>query len=245
MKIVITSEMRVGSRWLHYLLADLYVMNVSPEVDKGIMDERLPLIRQYMQTGRIAKFHHATQNDILDVVLPIDYKIIGVVRNPRDRVVSKAFHMRYNREGKPVNFDSDLDAVDKCVKEDYFNMANSRQLSMMPDGHSTRLRNNFDFQLPYIWTSYEWMKEDIIKEVGLITEFLGVHIPESNIVKVCERHDFKNKSGREIGKEKRNDRWRRKGVIGDWINWFTVEHLELTHEPQIQYWRKLLRNKGE
>lgn len=243
--IIITSEMRVGSRWLHYLLAALYDMTPSPEIDVSQIEEYARKARQDMQASYIVKYHHATPEDIFNVLTPIDYHIIGVVRNPRDRGVSWAFHMRYDESGAVRHFDSDSHAVDSIVRDQYYKTDNARQIDMMVDGYSTRLRGELDLPNPYIWTTYEWMKEDIVREVASITEFLDLDYDLDTIREVCECHSFNSMSGRETGEERRKDHWRRKGITGDWINWFTTEHYELTKEQQDLYWRKLIKNSGD
>ncbi len=235
--------MRVGSRWLHYLLADLYSMQVSPEIERDAVTNNLQRINRYLSTNRIVKFHHTVQQEIFDWVKPVNYSLISVVRNPRDRVVSKAFHMRYGKKGEIRHFHSDQEAVIKCVEDPYFSLSNMRQEVQMQPGYSTRDYRRED--LPYIWTTYEWMLEDIEREVIAITNFLGKPINEKRVYNVCRKHSFKQKTGREPGVEARRNRWRRKGIIGDWINWFTPKLLELTQEPQETYWEKLLKNRGE
>jgi hypothetical protein len=158
--------------------------------------------------------------------------------------VSRAFHARYDRFGKPKNFNSDQEAILSTIENQAFVDNTKRMLDMMQKGASTysggekRHTNS-----GYIWTSYEWMKQDIQKQVREISDFLGIKVTDRRIEHICEKHSFKNKSGRKPGEEKRNDRWRRKGIIGDWINWFNPRLLNQTADFQHAYWQKLLGEK--
>lgn len=243
MKLIITSEHRVGSRWIHYLLADLLGMKTSPEIDvKTLWDDALvKIIKGRLSNGIIVKFHHATQDDILKTIKPHDYNILGIVRNPRDRLVSLAFHNKYHPYGKfpEQDFDEDLDAVRFTVLES--NAAKGwteNQFNLMERDYSTRNKVNFD--KPYIWTSYRWLLDDTAGEIEKILSFIGVYVNDrQGFLDVINKHSFKTKSGRRRGKEKRDDYWRRKGVMKDWKNWFDDEMIEATEEVQNKYWEIL------
>jgi len=242
MKILINSEMRCGSRWLHYLLAELYSMGVSPEVDRGRLLSGEHRLRSFLDNNRIAKTHHATTTEVFQYLKPLDYKVITVVRNPRDRIVSKAFHTKYHPRLKE-EFKSDFEAVKNFVYSDYTKKANLRQFEQMSNGYSTR--NHTKTNLPYIWTTYEWMLDNIVREVAAIDKFLGENTPLSRITTVCNAHSFKVRTGRKQGSEVRRDTWRRKGIIGDWINWFTLKMFKDTECDQSLYWEKVIMNKGK
>lgn len=246
MNIIITSEHRVGSRWLHYLLADLYGMDVSPEMDakKIYYVKNREEVRKRFDENKIVKFHHALPDKIIKYIEPLDYKIIGVVRNPRDRAVSFAFHNRYHKSNYPFKakeFDTDFEAVKYTVKDDdAFKKNSKRQFELMEKGFSTRNWTSIGDDNPfdnYIWTTYEWMKEDTLREISKIVEFLGPALPEKHIQRVVNRNSFKAKTGgREAGTEMRTSLWRRKGVVGDYLNWFDEEMMYLTENEYEKYW---------
>jgi hypothetical protein len=239
-RIIITSEMRCGSRWLHYWLADLFEMRTSPEIDVSKIEQKQDLIREHFEAGRIVKFHHALPEQILEILKPVDYTVVGVVRNPRDQGVSRAFHRRYDRSGNPKMYVSDADAIKRYFASENFRRYSENMLDMMWDYYSTR---NHCKDSHYVWTSYEWMKQDIISEVTAISKVIGFN-PQVNTLKFLKRkHSFKNKSGREPGAEVRNDRWRRKGIIGDWVNWLSLEEVKSTEYLQNKYWEKLFRQE--
>jgi len=233
MNFLLTSEMRVGSRWIHYLLQDITGYKVSPEIDVSKLAASEKTVRGYFHQQRIPKYHHATQFQILRHVKPHDYKIIGIVRNPLDRITSLTFHQRYKPPGKGLSSikeaENDIDAVKVAFYHNDYRNDDERQFILMTPRCSTvAYRNEFSNSLDwkYIWTTYEWLQRDTEMEIRTILDFLGFEIDDVVIKNNIRKHSFRNKSGREPGQEKRVDEWRRKGVNDDWKNFFTKEMYE-------------------
>lgn len=243
MNVVITSEFRVGSRWLHYFLKDLLGMGVSPEIGAEVMKAEHSKILQHFSQNRIVKFHHALPNETLKTIKPNNYKIIGVVRNPRDRLSSRTFHRKYSKKGPDPDLQhlNDRESVRYVVTQSKKDKADTlRQFELMLDGYATQSRTSN--HLPYIWTSYEWMLDNLEREARSICRFLGLNLSDKRILQVVNNHSFESKAGRKPGNEKRKDLWRRKGVMTDWANWFTENMVKHTMEEQERYWRILMRN---
>jgi len=252
MRLLITSEQRVGSRWMHYLFKDLLGLDTSPEIDgsrfyKGELNTVIALVRSYLDAGRIPKFH-GIGAIALDRFLKSygikDYGIFGVVRNPYDRAVSLAFHNRYHKKHQGFaqkKFETDEEAVIFTATEDSgFRQSHIRQVSelMLPfySTYGTMFPYHNDFN--YVWTTYEWLKEDTTGEIqsALRALFQGQTIPRQQLIQEhVDNHDFKKKSGREVGEEKRDDLWRRKGTVGDHINWFNDDCYEALEPYQNLY----------
>jgi len=251
MRLLITSEQRVGSRWMHYLLKDLLELDTTPEIDgsrfyKGEFASVIAIVRSHLDAGRIPKFH-GIGAIALDRFLKAhgieDFGILGVVRNPYDRAVSLAFHNRYhkNHKGfKQMKLDTDEEAVIWTATEDAgFRKSHIRQVAdlMLPfySTYSTMYPFN-DYN--YVWTTYEWLKEDTAGEIqhALRALFHGQTIPRQQLIQEhVDNHSFKKKSGREVGEEKRNDLWRRKGTVGDHVNWFNDDCYKAVEPYQNLY----------
>lgn len=252
MNVIITSEMRVGSRWVHYLLRDLTGYGTSPEMgdrEGKKMPVFLKRLMGFFHKQKIPKFHHATQYQILRNFKKHDYKIIGIVRNPWDRITSLTFHQRNKPEGKGLEIIkgaiNDVEAVRECYDYEDFRLDDERQLILMTPRCSTyafrnKVENPFDGK--YIWTSYEWLINDTFREIKTILDFLGIKKKEDFIKEEIRKNSFRNKSGREPGQENRKDEWRRKGVTNDWMNWFTPKMCREGKEMQETYYMLL---KGE
>jgi len=167
---------------------------------------------------------------------PPELKIVGIVRNPRDRAVSYTFHYKYHgwETYDCLPHLNDSDAV-RCIVLDnvHFNLRNWYQFYLMKEGYSTK--NKVLFDIPYIWTSYKWLKNDTYGELTKILEFLGADINEERIQRVVRRNEFVARTGRNEGVEKRDDMWKRKGIMNDWVNWFDDDMIKATENIQNKY----------
>ena len=74
---------------------------------------------------------------------------------------------------------------------------------------------------------YEAMLQDGDKTLrDALEQAVGAQVEPSEIAAALERHSFRRVSGRERGDEARGD-FARKGVAGDWKNWFTPAAAEV------------------
>lgn len=240
MNIIITSEMRVGSRWLHYLLKDLLGMQQSPEIDGSQIPQCQKQVDRYFKEGKIVKFHHATFEDLFK--LKRDFKFIGVVRNPRDRITSWAFHQRFKPKGQGTKeikeAKTDKEAVKKALYLPITQQHNADNLRLMTRDMSTKKYNPM-LETRYIWTSYRWFITDLVGEITTICKFLGANKTYFEIKNACQKHSFKSRSGREAGNEVRKNEWFRKGVEGDFINFYDEEMMEYSAIDNEAYWSKM------
>lgn len=241
MNIIITSEMRVGSRWIHYLLSELLHMGVSPEIDVSKLKTCEEQVKQYFKLGRIVKFHHATPEQIREHVSG-NYKILSIVRNPNDRITSWTFHQRYKPPGKGLKSikqaPTDEDAVKVAFNDKGAQDDNQRQFLLMEKGMSTKNYKKCPKQ-DYLWTSYHWLITETFIEIKTICEFLGAHVRDIDIRRACVKHSFRKKSGRFAGEEKRDDEWRRKGIEGDHKSFFDLDMILKSKDIQFEYWRRI------
>jgi len=219
-------------------------MKVSGEIDTTKMIIFNEKIKGYFREGRIVKLHHATPKGIIASIKPRNYKIIGVVRNPRDRAVSRTFHRKFNITGEDLEpYFNDTQAVQYTVMgSEEFKAYTKNQFEFMLDGYATRSKTLN--KLPYIWTSYEWLLHNTTREVQVICNFLGISHPKKRIQQVVTQNSFETKSNRKPGNEHRKDLWRRKGIMADWVNWFTEDMVRHTAKEQERYWQILMRNSG-
>ena len=244
-KILITTEMRTGSRWIHYLLSELCSVRTSRELDVKDLETHTDIMKLQWKKGTTVKLHHAPPDKILEKIKPHDYKILSIVRNPRDRMVSHAFHQGY----KPPGFGlkeikeakDDKEAVKVAFFSTNFRKQNEDQFDLMIPTLSTRWKGKrtHAYKDKYLWTSYRWLKENILQEIKTILDFLGVLRTDKFIRRTIIKHSFKRKSGREEGEENRQNEWRRKGIEGDWKNWYTKRMIEKSNKVWNRYWKIL------
>lgn len=239
MNIVITSEQRVGSRWLSEIVKDLTGKQVAPEID-GENPQFDQFCRDCFKHDKIVKLHHMPPEQVFERLPSVD-KVIGVVRNPRDRIVSTAFHYRYHYRDDlnlaEMQAGSDEEAVRICVIGDHakiHHQYNRDQFDYMVEGQSTRSEVVPDQK--YIWTAYEWMLDDTELEVWkLLTFLIG-----DKVRFVVYQNSFEVASGgRQQGQEDRSNIRQRKAVVGDWESWFDEDMKQATIVNDEKYWDKL------
>ncbi len=243
MNILVESEQRVGSRWLHYLLANLYARWAAPEIDGHHIIHSTEYSHERVQHSfdhdLLVKLHHITVREILDNIKG-NYKIISIGRSPRDRAVSVAFHHLYDTApvAWPQREMTEEAAVRYTILEyDRYPISTRRMLANMVTGCSTR-----DFGITgndrHIWTTYEWLKENPVRELKIIGEFIGRNSYMS-IEDAVALHSFELVSGgRSPGEEDRKNIWARKGIVGDWHNWLDDELISVTADDHLAYMKK-------
>jgi len=253
MTLIVTSEMRVGSRWVHYLLGNILQEYIGPEVagQKLFGSEKqktLNWVKLCLSNRIIPKFHGIgaiTLSRFLQEAGVEDFFVVGVARNPYDRAVSLAFHNRYSRKPFPFkqkDVESDEEAVIWTATNDtgFYKSCIRQGSEITLHGYSTfsSLSGESLDVLPYVWTTYEWLKEDTAGEIqGILRKALRPAIaPRTQLInEYVNKHSFQSLSGRKAGDEKRDDQWHRKGVLNDHENWFTDECYEKLSTHQHYY----------
>ena len=242
MKLILTSGHRVGSRWLHYLLSQLTGQAIHPELGTKWFStpQKRNKVASLIRQGKLVKFHGVYPSRIYKNFGGQNFKVLVVVRNPRDRAVSYAFHNRYHDRTtfRQKILGSDQEAVEYTVyRDNLFRSEAKQQIKIMVPELSTRSYSGKDSD--YIWTCYEWLKEDIYSEIKTILNSAHLDISDNSIKRAIADNSFKAKAGRSEGQESRKDLWRRKGIVGDWKNWYTEKMIEDTQEEFDNYFKVL------
>ena len=180
----------------------------------------------------------------------VDYKIIGVVRNPRDRMLSVAFWERYRDDPQILeisNASYDMKGIEATVYSNTVQDANNYQFTIMEVGKST-----WNSKIPknYIWTCYHWLFNDTHREIKKIIEFLELDIPDSNIEYSCYLNSFKYLTGRNSLIEDRTESLRN-GCEHSYKQWFfyrvdvgITRLFQDTLQEYINYWN-IIEHEGQ
>jgi len=217
--------MRTGSTWIAEILRTILGKDYTSVVDGEVFGQKqVEIVRNNINSGKIQKQHHFLHTDILNKLNPHDYKIITVVRNPRDILTSIA-HFRMAR----FKFKQSVCKTIKSLYDEFASVDLPRQIKRMEPGYSTR-NKKYD-KMPYIWTSYEWMKYNATAEIRKIINFLDIYYkPLDILVKVVNEKMFLHKG---------NPKALRRGAFGDWINHFDRKLIKTTQKLQEEYWERL------
>ncbi len=159
-------------------------------------------------------------------------RLLCLYRDPRDALVSYTFHhLKVVREGLfcKLGDGSFKDTLKHLLKFHLENLINTNLLLNLSDEVC------FKF-------SFEELKKDIFGTVCRILTFLRIDTPKELIKEKCEKWSFQAITGRnegEEGQEVNTGYYWRKGVAGDWVNYFDDEIKAATAtylQPFLEQW---------
>lgn len=165
-------------------------------------------------------------------------KIIHIIRDPRDVAVSKCFHLwKGVLDGGAV-----LPEEQEKIRKDYLNAPEQFGASGKSIFHpdflqafarewvewipATRKEGRQQFRDNYIEVFYENLSEDPIHALKSVLKFLGASTGDAILKHCVESSSFEWQSGRKRG-EVLAFSYFRKGIPGDWRNYFTEEYLKI------------------
>lgn len=207
-KVMVLTSMRTGSTWLTFIIRNLLNMRAGFAAD---FEE----VERLWKFNAIAKAHKFTPEEVFEKY-PSAF-IVTSVRNPKGRASSQLyFQPPYTKE-----------ALDKIIKN-RLSWSAQKQLDRMWKGFSTK---NIRIQRKphYVWTTYEWMKEDIHREVKKLSRFFGLIKTDKQIDKIVKRAQ---KESEFIGIV-------RKGKVDSWKEETFKEKLNTLDKYQEMYYTVL------
>jgi len=161
-------------------------------------------------------------------------KAVVVLRDPRDRLISYFFSLFYSHS---------IDQHNEWAKNRMSNIKNdSQRIKQIINGFSYMTRFYLGWAIDAdedaLVVRYELLVQDQRQEFGRILEWLGWHVPDKVLKAVVERLSFKNRSGRSPGETDIFSHYRR-GIQGDWRNYFSREHGKLWEQLYPGFLKKI------
>jgi hypothetical protein len=225
--VFLVSYSKSGSHWLAYIVNNIAKPTLPNKEDFVHRAGEVPLLEQslpekftpipsprYMYTHLPYKFvPHSSQHEV---------KYVVIARNPRDIAVSQ------------FNFMKNMKDIDFHGTWDEF-------LSLFMRG--TGLSGSyFDRVLEWwehqeddnvLFLKYEDLKKDLTGQIGIIGNFLGYQLSHEEMGEIAEKCTFKTMKENRVGSIEGNKgllregkSFYRKGIVGDWRNYFSDEQLE-------------------
>lgn len=238
--IVVGSAHKVGSTWLVNLLAELFLLprlKIPSRLtgEKLKVDVPLEIIFQHLSSLRYSCIHktHAFPPRELPASLKSRVRLITIVRDPRDLLVSSA-HYLANLPEHEGGWGPSFRALP--VKQ-----------------RILRLINEGDFLLErldawahaegVIQVRYEDLKDAphrVIREIAMVCK---LHFDEGRVGVVIENNTFTRKASRKPGVEDESS-FLRKGIVGDWVNAFDDDVINAFNTGKEGRWRSLTTDLG-
>lgn len=240
MVAIVATAHKVGSTWLFHMLRDLgqFERKLLPSrfmhQDTILLDDPEVFTSLTRSSGySIYKSHSHPISYTLPPQAVDAVRFITIYRDPRDAIVSASF------------FVASL-APDRGGWGEKFR-------AMYVRGRIEALIRNGDFLLTRLeqWyrseVAFKVRYEDLLhnpeREMTRAAAYLGLDCGAERIARVCERHSFKVRSGRSPGNEKASD-FLRKGISGDWKNYFDSGCVSAFKEAYDGRWNRLLVEMG-
>jgi hypothetical protein len=233
--IVVASPHKVGSTWLLSLLVQLgFEKRKAPEhlrqnIKLGLLDLSSPEVREFLGNEEglnVFKSHSFPPSiDKLDKL-----KIVTMIRDPRDLLVSKVFQsaqLSPELGGRP-----ELNELSDADKIKFFLNLKGQEIDLLIEW--------FNFAEKHL-IRYEDLLANPLRELRLLLEGVGINKSDAEINKAIDNCDFQRM------KSKADDNRRsffRKGIKGDWVNYFDDETKELFKKANEGKWNKFLIDAG-
>ena len=237
--VIVASGHKVGSTWLYDMIRDIGTfangLHFIPEEFQNkngllLLD---PEVFEYFKMLR-GYFIFKSHSNPLSTGSPVNNtKIITIYRDLRDVLTSNIFFLAI------------LDEAKGGLGEGFSRLSETeRILKLITDGDFllTRLENWFRTSTAYK-VSYEELKIHPIDTLLNICKYLEISTTRNAIERVVMKHSFESKSGRKPGQEKK-DSFLRKGVVGDWRNYFNEECVIAFRNEKEGRWNRLLVEMG-
>jgi sulfotransferase 6B1 len=244
-------DMLLGLRSAQYRLGELQLgsqpnrvlVNGSPKSGTTWMVRLLATIPGYRRVGNyrgdLARFsrpppgavihgHEPYTRALADVLAENEIRVILMVRDPRDQMVSRLYHIRRDashRWHKRMNELSDDEALLHCI-EGGPDLEPVTSLITLVQGWQLREREH-----PVICVQYERLLANPIAEFRRTLDFLNVKIRQNLLEAIVHRNRFERLAvGKRIWKQPQRpgeanpSSHFRKGIVGDWKNYFGESH---------------------
>jgi hypothetical protein len=213
-KILVNGSPKSGTTWLRLMLAAIpgyhWVGNYAGDLDRYAA----------ARPGNVIQGHETYHPRLAAVLAAADIRVAHVIRDPRDQTVSRLFHLRRDPDyaGREALCQmSDDEALLACIEGgDGVPGARSRTaiaLSWLAEDVSA------------VHIRYEEMVADPVSQFCRALAYLEIDVAPALAEAVVRRYRFERLShGRQAGQADASSHFR-KGVVGDWRNYFRPIHV--------------------
>lgn len=237
--IVVGSSHRVGSTWLYWMLRDVAhcqpAINTAPTQFRHFGTLKLtPQTYDYLHHLKGHKIFKSHSFPPISTQLAQCAHFISIYRDPRDVLISSSFYMAHLdvEKGGHGNKFRQLSIPERVIfllKEQETNLL-------------TELENWFKTPFAY-QIQYESLQKNPLTVLETLTHYLDIPASTNNLHKIVRLHSFEKKSGRQPGQLEITSPMR-KGIVGDWRNYFDEDCINLFKTEKAGRWNQLLLEMG-
>lgn len=212
--LLVTEFPKSGGSWLTSMLAE--VLSID-----------------FPQNSFPRKMASAFQGHYLNSYL--QKKIVVLWRDPKDIMVSWYFHSVVGNNHSNEAFVRSVreKCGITCPEDVVLNLPKFIRYSfageMSPGFNWNDFYDKWHADSNAVHISYEELRNNPVDALSRLIVELGFELDDNKIKCVVEKFSFKNVSGRSEGQED-NKSFARKGVVGDWVNYFSDEALLVFNE---------------
>ena len=238
--VIVASPHKVGSTWLFQMLKELgkFQSKSLPEdfSETGTLVLDNHKILPYLSRGYgwyIFKSHSYPIKYSIPPGLAKDLKIVTIVRDPRDVIVSASFYLAYLEQekggwGEDFRKLREMERILKVIREGDFLL--------------NRLEEWFRSATAYT-VRYEKLIKNPVEEMRVLSKHINFKVKRKEIEKIVKKYSFNSQAGRKPGGEKK-DAFLRKGIVGDWKNYFDQSCITAFKTEKQGRWNSLLLEMG-
>jgi hypothetical protein len=221
-RVILSTLPKSGTSWLNLMLKDLLLENRGYRFkeDRRMADMQYEMyFTNHMPVAEAAPYVDNQEN-----------RFIFLYRDLRDHLVSWVHHYKHRRDNidhKLSRYMAGLD-FEEALIEFIVGEPNTKgygTAAVTPLKRTCAMVNEWlDLAAQHrnvTTVTYEDLHRDCYDTLRRILGFVGIQVEEEVLSRVVERRSFKRMThGRNPGEEDKGNHWR-KGVVGDWKNYFT------------------------
>lgn len=225
-KVLVNGSPKSGTTWMLKMIASLPgyedIGNYYGDLQKY----------HATQPGHVVHGHDAYTPELKNILLDEGIKVILMLRDPRDQLVSRMFHVKRSTNhvwhDRMVAMDND-EALMLCIE-------GREKLPSMHDMIALA-QSWINGNAEALVVRYEDLLADTVPHFSVVLDYLGIRNSNGLAKVIVERNRFARlsmgkriwQSQRKPGQEDTKSHFR-KGIVGDWRNYLKPEHIKRFNE---------------
>lgn len=196
-----------------------------PGQDFILQQENKTFLQNSFPEKRIITPLYVAYDDFQNILKPDNFKAFYVTRDPRDILISRYFSVRYSHSMYTKSLQDEKNKLERLNLHEGIMLLIQMIKSEHSDFYSSMCSwiNAGDDPRIKIYKFEEITGKNKFNTFKKLFNHICIDMDNDSLIKLLEKNSFMKISGREQGQEKFNSHYR-KGVSGDWKNYFSSFH---------------------